>query len=79
MAKTASVKNIESALARGQLSIKDPKTGYYYTFHARCPKDKSLSPVYRVNKANAVITQLIFRCPVCQAQFEAAPADMVLK
>ncbi len=79
MAKSSAVKNIENALNQGQLSIKDPATGYLYSFHARCPKDRTLSPVYRVNRANAAIKQIIFRCPVCRGQFEAGPAGIILK
>ncbi len=79
MARESSAKRIENALARGQLNVKDPQTGYLYTFHARCPKDRSLSAVYRVNRANEAITEVIFRCPVCREQFAAAPANMVLK
>lgn len=79
MPKAASVKQIERALSLGQLSIKDPETGYLYSFHARCPRDKALSAVYRVNRANEMITEVIFRCPVCREQFQATSAEIVLK
>ena len=73
------LKRIESALARGQLSVPD-ETGLHHPISARCPQDGAASPVYRTEAmGGGGITRVVFRCPVCDRRFEVPKEEMFLR
>ncbi|MFC1968735.1 hypothetical protein ACFLVX_05075 [Chloroflexota bacterium] len=79
MAQQSNLKEIKQALSVGRLTIPEPATGYHRSFYARCPNDSEESSVYRIEKHGEAITQVVFRCPLCSQQFDAAPKDMLLR
>lgn len=79
MPKRSDLKEIKLALSAGRLSVADPATGYQRSFCARCPKDGNDSSVYRTDKSGQAVTRVVFRCPICGNQFEAAPKDIFLR
>jgi len=79
MPKGSDLKQIKLALSAGRLSIVDPATGYQRSFCARCPSDGQDSSVYRTDTSRQAITRVVFRCPICGRQFDAAPKDIFLR
>ena len=78
MAQGSDLSKIKQALAAGRLTVPDPATGYHRSLYARCPHDREESSVYRIEKTGEAITRVVFRCPECSRQFDAAPRGMIL-
>lgn len=78
MANTAVLDLITQSLARGSLTVRE-EDGHVRSLFASCQADGSHAPVYRVEKAGDTIARVIFRCPRCGGQFDAAPEEMTLR
>ena len=71
---------IYDALAVGQLTVPDPKTGFQHPMYAVCPNDGTHAPVRRVERgARGTITHVTARCPQCGTEIAAAPEDLHLR
>lgn len=79
MPKGSELKQIKQALSVGRLSVVDPAIGYQRSFCARCPTDGQESSVYRTDRSGQAITRVVFRCPICGRQFDAAAKDIFLR
>jgi hypothetical protein len=79
MAEKNVLELIRQALSAGHLTVPDKITGYHRFLYARCPKDRSASPVHRIDRSAMSITRVVFRCPVCGEHFDAAPEKMFLR
>lgn len=79
MSTQTELERIKDMLCRGQLSVRDPATGFYHYLYARCPKSGHESPVHRVDKSGVAITRVVFRCPVCGWDFAAGAEEMFLR
>ena len=69
---------IQQALVRGVFQVPDAQ-GFQRFILARCPNEGKESPVYRTETSGAALSRVIFRCPVCGQQFEAAADQMLLR
>lgn len=78
MAKKGETERIKAALKAGRLFVTD-ETGYRRFIYARCPNDGNDSPVCRQEKSGETLTRLIFRCPICQTEFESPVKSLFLR
>jgi hypothetical protein len=69
---------IKRALEAGQLFVTD-ENGFRRFIYARCPKDGGDSPVYRQERSGQAFTRLVFRCPLCDTQFESPIESLLLR
>jgi len=79
MGQASQVEQIKQMLSAGRLTIPDPATGYHRALYARCPKDRHDSSVYRIERSGEAITRVVFRCPICNEQFDTVPQKMFLR
>lgn len=78
MAKKGELRRIREMLSRGQLSIPDPATGFHHSLYARCPEHGHHSLVHRIDRSGIAITRVVFRCPICNEDFDAGADRMLL-
>ena len=79
MARKSDLEKIKQMLASGRLTSPDPVTGFHRALYTHCPKDRHDCSVYRIDRSGEVITQVVFRCPICGEQFTAGPVKMFLR
>lgn len=75
-------KRIKNMLTNGEVTFKDPESGYRYTLYANCPNDGSSASVARISKENRTgssVTNIIFKCPICGNLFEGKEGDISLR
>jgi hypothetical protein len=71
---------IRQALAAGQLTVTDPRTGYHRPLAAPCPADGQAAGVWRVVRGPArAITAVVLRCPSCGTEFTPALEALSLR
>lgn len=79
MGTKSEISLIKQALSAGRLTVPDKTTGYHRSIYACCPSEGYESPVHRIERAGNSISRVIFRCPICSNQFDAAPKNMLLR
>jgi len=78
MAAKSNTKIIREVLEKGQLFV-DDKSGYRRFIYASCPNDGNASSVNRLERAGQALTRLLFRCPICGAEFESPIESLFLR
>jgi hypothetical protein len=69
---------IRDALHRGALSIPD-EHGFHHGIMARCPLDGRNAHAHRTERTRDGISRVVFRCPSCMTEFDAAPEQMYIR
>ncbi len=77
--QTSELEKIKQMLSAGQLTVRDPATGYHRALYTHCPEDGYDSSVYRIERSGEAITRVIFRCPICGTQFDTVPEKMFIR
>lgn len=78
MAERSETERIREALDSGRLFVTD-ETGYRRFIYACCPQDGNDSSVRRQEKSGQALMRLLFRCPICQAEFESPIESLFLR
>ena len=69
---------VKKMFAAGEITMRDPKSGYRYSLAAICPKDGSISYVKLFDKSGQALSRVIFECSTCFDHFEARTKDIMV-
>ena len=62
----------------GQVSIVDPKTKYRYSLTAKCPCAREYASVERFEKSSHGLERVVFKCSLCEKEFEVPKSQMMV-
>ena len=69
---------VKKMFETGKLTIVDPETKYRYSLTAKCPGDGESADVARFDKAGNSLSRVVFRCTLCEAEFEVPREKMLV-
>ncbi len=70
---------VKRMFAQGQTDLVDAQSRYKYSMVARCRKDGNFAPVTRMERTEESLSRVIFRCSLCDTEFEASEGDIYLR
>jgi hypothetical protein len=82
MEKIKDTQRIKQILEKGEVTFKDPETGYKYKLCAVCPVDDHECSLANFEKEIGTASKIIrvtFYCPICNTRFDAGPDDLFLR
>jgi len=82
MEKIQDTQRINQILQKGDITFRDPDSGYRYSLCAVCPNDGnecSITSYERKGGELSSITRVTYYCPICNNRFDAKPEDMFLR
>ena len=62
----------------GQTTLVDPKSKYRYSLTAKCPCGREYGSVERFEKSIYGLERVIFKCSLCEKEFEVPISKMVI-
>jgi hypothetical protein len=69
---------VNKMFAFGELSMIDPETKYRYTLTAKCPGDGEYASVARYDKSGHSLKRVVFKCEICDTEFEVPQSKMMV-
>ncbi len=70
---------INRMFEQGQITIIDSETGYRFTITAKCPKDGYFASIFKIERREQALSNIIFECPICFHQFEANRDELYIR
>jgi len=69
---------VKKMFETGKLTIVDPETKYRYSLTAKCPGDGEYADVARFDKAGNSLSRVVFKCILCEGEFEVPREQMMV-
>ena len=69
---------VQKMFDSGEISAIDPETKYRYSLTARCPGDGEYASVARFEKSGHALKRVVFKCDICDAEFEVPQAKIMV-
>ena len=68
---------VKKMFETGKVTLVDPDTKYRYSLTAKCPDDGEYADVARFDKAGNSLSRVVFKCTLCEDEFEV-PRDQMM-
>ena len=69
---------VKKMFENGKVTLVDPDTKYRYSLTAKCPGDGEYADVARFDKAGNSLSRVVFKCTLCEGEFEVPREQMMV-